>query len=87
MTTASILVVPAGQFADDPPPYRVYYDDEIDVQERSMTLKKFGLEFTEQSATILLDVQGRVQHASVNKKRADRPHGQELGRLIDSLDR
>lgn len=69
-------------FEKGPPPYRVFYDPDLQM------VKQLGIEGGDLAypTTIFLDEQGIVRYAYTGAHRADRPAAQDLIKFIRSLD-
>ena len=68
------------EFGEGPPPYRVFYDQDLEL------VTKLGIEGDLASpTTIIIDQQGIVQYAYVGEHRADRPATNTLIKLIEGM--
>jgi len=68
------------EFGEGPPPYRVFYDPDLEL------VTKLGIEGDLASpTTLIIDKQGIVQYAYVGEHRADRPATNELIKKIEGL--
>ncbi|MFK7738996.1 MAG: redoxin family protein [Planctomycetota bacterium] len=68
------------EFGEGPPPYRVFYDPNLEL------VTKLGIEGDLASpTTLILDKQGIVQYAYVGEHRADRPATNKLIELIEGF--
>lgn len=68
------------EFGEGPPPYRVFYDQDLEL------VTKLGIEGDLASpTTIIIDKQGTVQYAYVGEHRADRPATNTLIKLIEGM--
>ena len=68
------------EFGEGPPPYRVFYDQDLDL------VTKLGIEGDLASpTTIIIDKEGKVQYAYVGEHRADRPATKTLIKLIEQM--
>ena len=68
------------EFGEGPPPYRVFYDPDLEL------VTKLGIEGDLASpTTLIIDEKGVVQYAYVGEHRADRPATNALIKLIEGL--
>jgi antitoxin component YwqK of YwqJK toxin-antitoxin module/peroxiredoxin len=68
------------EFGEGPPPYRVFYDQDLEL------VTKLGIEGDLASpTTIIIDKTGTVQYAYVGEHRADRPATNTLIKLIEGM--
>lgn len=68
------------EFGEGPPPYRVFYDQDLDL------VTKLGIEGDLASpTTIVIDEKGIIQYAYVGEHRADRPATNALIKLIEGM--
>ncbi len=68
------------EFGEGPPPYRVFYDQDLEL------VTKLGIEGDLASpTTIIIDKEGTVQYAYVGEHRADRPATKTLIKLIERM--
>jgi antitoxin component YwqK of YwqJK toxin-antitoxin module/peroxiredoxin len=68
------------EFGEGPPPYRVFYDQDLEL------VTKLGIEGDLASpTTIVIDKRGIVQYAYVGEHRADRPATNTLIKLIEGM--
>jgi len=68
------------EFGEGPPPYRVFYDPDLEL------VTKLGIEGDLASpTTLIIDKQGVVKYAYVGEHRADRPATNTLIKLIEGL--
>ncbi|MCK5945358.1 MAG: redoxin family protein [Planctomycetes bacterium] len=68
------------EFGEGPPPYRVFYDQDLEL------VTKLGIEGDLASpSTFLIDEQGIVRYAYVGEHRADRPATNKLIKLIEGM--
>ena len=68
------------EFGEGPPPYRVFYDQDLEL------VTKLGIQGDLASpTTIIIDEQGIVQYAYVGEHRADRPATNTLIKLIEGM--
>lgn len=70
----------AEEFGEGPPPYRVFYDPDLEL------VTKLGIEGDLASpTTLIIDEKGVVQYAYVGEHRADRPATNALIKLIGGM--
>jgi len=68
------------EFGEGPPPYRVFYDPDLEL------VTKLGIEGDLASpTTLIIDEKGTVQYAYVGEHRADRPATNALIKLIEGM--
>ena len=68
------------EFGEGPPPYRVFYDPDLEL------VTKLGIEGDLASpTTLIIDKQGIVNYAYVGEHRADRPATNRLIELIEGM--
>jgi antitoxin component YwqK of YwqJK toxin-antitoxin module/peroxiredoxin len=76
----SFRVLYEEEFGEGPPPYRVFYDQDLEL------VTKLGIEGDLASpTTIVIDEQGVVRYAYVGEHRADRPATNALIKLIEGM--
>jgi antitoxin component YwqK of YwqJK toxin-antitoxin module/peroxiredoxin len=77
---ASFRMLYEEEFGEGPPPYRVFYDEDLDL------VTKLGIEGDLASpTTLIIDEAGIVQYAYVGEHRADRPATTTLIKLIEGM--
>ena len=76
----SFRIIYEEEFGEGPPPYRVFYDEDLEL------VKQLGIEGDLASpTTLLIDERGIVQYAYVGAHRADRPATNDLIELIEGM--